>query len=150
MKSSEGVVTEYFCVVWSEEDAPHLNIVPGDSRRQTFFEVLTFFLALLVRGDAFVDFSIAIFGDNIGALSAALSLKGRGSLLAVARELSWRQARRRWSFEVAHLPSEHNNVADALSRVADPAGKSWPGWALGVAHAKKCPKTSDVWQATPR
>ena len=150
LRNEDGIVTEYFSVVWTEDDAPHLNVVPGDSRHQTFFEFLTLLLSLMIWGDTFVSFSVAILGDNVGALSAALSLKGRGALLAVARELSWRQARRKWSFEVAHLPSEHNNVADALSRVADPTGKAWPGWALGVATARKCPRISEIWQAAPR
>ena len=149
LKNDAGEITEYLCVVWSEDDAPHLGVVPGDTRHQTFFEFLTLFLALMVWGDGFVNESVAVLGDNVGALASALSLRGRGALLAVARELSWRQARRRWSFEVGHLPSEYNNVADALSRVADPTGKPWPSWALGAAEPRKCPKISDLWLACP-
>lgn len=150
LKNNEDFVLEYICVVWSEDDAPHLGVWPGDSKHQTFFEFLTLLLALMVWGDNFVDVSVPILGDNTGALSAALSLKGRGTLMAVARELSWRKARHRWTFEVGHLPSEHNVVSDALSRAADPAGVPWPAWALGSATARKCPKISDVWKALPR
>ena len=149
LKNEAGEITEYICIVWSEEDAPHLGVYPGDTKNQSFYEFLTLLLSLLVWGDAFVDHSVAILGDNVGALTSALSLKGRGSMLAVARELSWRQARRRWAFEVGHLPSEHNSVADALSRVADPAGKAWPSWALTAAEQRKCPNISDLWRAAP-
>ena len=149
LKNSDGVITEYVCVVWSADDAAHLGVQPGDTKHQSFYEFLMLLLSLLVWGDNYVEQSIAILGDNVGALTSALALKGRGSMLAVARELSWRQARRRWAFEVAHLPSEHNSVADALSRVADPAGKPWPAWALAAAEHRKCPKISELWRAAP-
>ena len=90
-----------------------------------------------------------MLGDNVGALSSAISLAGRGSLLAVSRELSWRKARRNWSYEVGHLPSEFNVVADSLSRIADPAGVPWPAEALSSAEMKKCPKVADIWRAAP-
>ena len=149
LRNGDGLIVEYFSILWTEADAPHLGVVPGDCRHQTFFEFLTLLLALLVWGDWFVDESLAVLGDNVGALTSALSLSGRGSLLAVARELSWRRARRRWSYEVAHLPSEHNVVADALSRVADPSGVPWPALALSQAQMKNCPRVADVWKAVP-
>ena len=150
LRHADGYVSEYFCVVWASEDAPHLDVQPGDTRHQTYFEFLTLLLSLMVWGDRFVDLTVPVLGDNVGALSAALSLRGRGALQAVARELSWRKARRRWAFDVGHLPSEHNSVADALSRVADPSGVPWPSWALGGATAQKCPKISKIWRALPQ
>ena len=66
----------------------HLGVYPGDTKNQSFYEFLTLLLSLLVWGDNYVEQSIAILGDNVGALTSALSLKGRGSMLAVARELS--------------------------------------------------------------
>ena len=100
-------------------------------------------------GDRFTDTPVAVLGDNTGALDNALSLKGRGSMLAVARELSWRQARRRWRFVVGHLPSEHNQVADALSRAADPKVCAWPSLALASAVFTPPPKLRDMWLAAP-
>ena len=91
-----------------------------------------------------------MLGDNTGALQNALSLKGKGILLAVAREVSWRKAKYGWNFRVGHLPSEANVIADALSRVADPSAKAaWPHQALGYAHAVSPPKMQDIWLATP-
>ena len=149
LRDAQGKIREYFFTVWSWDDAPHLSVEPGNPKDQTYFEFLTLLLALVVWGDWFVDHSVAVLGDNVGALSGALSLRGRGALQAVARELSWRRARRRWAFAVAHLPSEHNSVADALSRVADPAGKAWPGWALREADCVKTPRVSELWRAAP-
>ena len=150
LRDGSGCIVEYFSILWTEWDAPHLGVAPGDPKHQTFFEFLTLLLALMVWGNSFVETSVAVLGDNVGSLSAALSLKGRGNLLAVARELSWRRARHRWSFEVAHLPSEHNVVADSLSRVADPKGVPWPSVALGGALAVRCPKVAEIWKALPK
>ena len=93
--------------------------------------------------------TVLIAGDNTAALTSALSLKGKGELLAVARELSWRQARRGWRFSVGHLPSEYNVVADALSRVADPKGCEWPSLALAGAEYTAPPRLRDLWLACP-
>ena len=92
----------------------------------------------------------AVLGDNTAALSSALALKGKGVMLAVARELSWRQSRRKWAFDVAHLPSEYNVVADALSRTAAPKGCAWPALALATATYAVPPKLQDLWLARPR
>ena len=107
-------------------------------------------LALCTWGDGFVDTTVAVLGDNTGALQNALALRGRGALLHVARELSWRQARRRWSFEVGHLPSEFNVVADALSRTSDPKGHAWPSEALAASVFRAPPKLRKLWLASPR
>ena len=100
-------------------------------------------------GDKFVDESLSILGDNTGSLNNALALKGKGNLLAVARELSWRQARRRWRFQVGHLPSELNVTADALSRTTDPKLVAWPARALASAVQRTPPRLCDLWRACP-
>jgi hypothetical protein len=142
-------VVEYFSVVWSNDDAEHLNVVTHETRHQTFWEFATLLLALTTWGDKFVQDTVLIAGDNTAALTSALSLKGKGELLAVARELSWRQARRGWRFSVGHLPSEYNVVADALSRVADPKGCEWPSLALAGAEYTAPPRLRDLWLACP-
>ena len=136
-------------VLWLGDEAPHLSVVPALPRHQSFWEFSTLLLSLMVWGDRFTEEALDISGDNTSALSNALSLKGRGAMLAVAREISWRKARRSWNFRVGHLPSEHNGVADALSRAGDPKGKGWPSQALSVAREVKPPKLRDLWLARP-
>ena len=149
LKNEQGVIEEYFATVWAEDDAEHLQVWTGDPAFQTFWEFATLLLCLMAWGAYFRDESVVIFGDNTAALSGALSLKGRGCLLAVAREISWRQAKRGWRFETAHLPSEHNQVADALSRTADPKGKAWPALAVAGARAITPMKLRNLWLACP-
>ena len=150
LRNSDGRVVEYFSVIWCGDEARHLDVVVEDTKHQTFWEFSTLLLALVTWGDRFVEESVLVVGDNTAALSNALSLKGKGELLAVARELSWRQARRMWQFTVGHLPSEHNLVADALSRTVDPKGCEWPSLALASAVYQKPPRLQDLWLAHPR
>ena len=150
LRDSSTRVVEYFSILWTDEDAVHVGVAPNDCRHQTFWEFLTLLLTLVTWGDQFTEESVLVLGDNTGALSDALSLKGRGPLIAIARELSWRQARRGWKFTVGHLPSEHNSVSDALSRVADPKGCEWPALALASAAYRAPPKVCDLWLARPR
>lgn len=150
LKDPEGIIREYFSVVWMGYEAEHLHVVINDTRHQTFWEFATLLLCLVTWGNRFTDYSLAVLGDNTGSLQNALALKGRGALLAIAREVSWRQARHQWSFTVGHLPSEVNTVADALSRVADPSGKTgWPKLALAGAEVVSPPRLFDIWRAAP-
>ena len=48
-----------------------------------------------------------------------MTLKAAPSLRKIARELAWRVARYQWRFLVAHVTTEMNTVADALSRLED-------------------------------
>jgi len=86
-------VIEYFALVWFGDEAEHLGVTVGDTRFQTFWEYATLLLALVTWGDWFVVHTVLIAGDNTGALDNALSLKGKGILQAISREVSWRQAR---------------------------------------------------------
>merc|ERR1712086_389255 len=150
LRGGGGHVVEFFFVVWYGNEARHLDVVPNVTKFQTFWEFATLLLALCTWGDNFVHERVAVLGDNTAALSSSLELKGRGVLLAVARELSWRKHRRRWAFDVGHLPSEHNEVADALSRTTDPKGCAWPAAALASAVFRKPPRLVDLWLARPR
>ena len=91
--------------------------VPGQSRFQTFWEHLTAALALETWGQKFCGQPLALLTDNVAALQLVLDLKGTGPSLAVSRELAWRVAARRWRLGVAHVPSEANQLADALCRL---------------------------------
>ena len=77
------------------------------------------------------------FGDNIGALTGALNLVGRGAMLKVAQEIAWRKVRQEWHYRVAHVPTERNTIADALSRLMAPRdqAKALPS-CLGGAHRR--------------
>ena len=149
LRDGAGHVVEYFSVVWTGNEARHLKVVPNDTSFQSFWEFSTLLLALCTWGDSFVHERVAVLGDNTAALSDALALTGKGIMNSVAREISWRQSRRRWSFDVGHLPSEYNVVADALSRTADPKGCAWPALALATATYAVPPKLQELWLARP-
>ena len=69
---------------------------------------------------------MGLFCDNIGALTAAVSTRGRGDLARVCREIALRQARLGLVIAVGHIPSELNTWADALSRVHAPSPAAVP------------------------
>jgi len=100
----------------------------------------------VIWGDNFVTESLKVVGDNTGALSSALQLKGSGALLAVAREIAWRQARRRWSWVAGHIASEANIIPDKLSRLSGPAPVSFPAKALAGARQVACPVVATLWK----
>ena len=127
-----GVAHEYFAYTWDPNEILVWEVRVGDPAFQSFWEFLTLLMTLVQWGHWFVQEAVTILGDNTAALQDALDLKGRGAMLAVARELAWRKARHRWAFVVAHLPSEDNTTADALSRIASPESAAMP---LSVAHA---------------
>ena len=135
---------EFFSVVWEPVD--HLGISPGDSAHQTFWEILTILMALEQWGDNFIHEEVAILGDNTGALQNILDLKGKGHQLAVAREVAWRKARRGWEYALGHLPTEKNNIADALSRLAE-SPDSFPHVALKNAKRVNPPSVAQLWKA---
>ena len=114
--------TAWFEVHWRDHDLRPLKLEPGDPRCQTSFEYLTLFLVLLSWGAAARTHGLAILGDNIAALQCAISLRGRGALNDLSREIAWRRVRFAWHYAVGHVPSEDNLLADALSRTAAPAG----------------------------
>ena len=98
----------------------------GDPAFQTYFEVLA--LILCVEKWCFAEPPTSIFGDNVGALQEALDMKGRGAQVELAQFLAILRGARSLHLSVAHLPSESNDAADALSRQAGPMDerKAWP------------------------
>ena len=126
---------------------PGLAVEPGLPKHQTFWEMLMVLVVLMVWGDAYPSEQLRILGDNTGALQTSLDLKGRGPLLAISREISWRKARRNWSFRVGHLPSENNGVADQLSRMDAPEALKLPP-ALVWASQLPEPDLSRAWLAS--
>ena len=88
---------------------------------------------------------LCFFGDNTASLQLALSGKAKRELGHIARELFVRKSREDWQFSVAHLPSEHNVVADALSRMAEPGRTSTPPVELEGAAEVHIPQPASLW-----
>ena len=65
-------------------------------------------------------------GDNIAALQNAISLKAKGSMFIVAREVAWRHVCHRWRLRCEHLPAELNTIADSVSRFSEVPAQPFP------------------------
>ena len=117
-----GEIKEYWCAAWSADDARRLKADIGEPAGQTTWELFAVFICLMLWGAEHRGLGVAILGDNLSSLEAALHLSGRGALAQIAREVAWRRAREGWRYVVGHLPTEHNVLADALSRLDAPAG----------------------------
>ena len=87
-------IVQFWFVEWDEAFARQLGVKKGVSSSQYIWESTALFLCLVSLGDTFTEGSLQVVGDYVGALSNALNLKGSGQLLAIARELAWRRARR--------------------------------------------------------
>ena len=142
----EGIeVREYWFVEWRPEDVDHLDVQLGQPSAQCFLEFLALLCCLVLWGDSFQHESLQLVGDNTAALTAAIQLKGSGPMLAIARELAWRKARKRWAFKVGHIATEANKIPDRLSRMHDPCPASFPGGALAKARQVACPSVQHLW-----
>ena len=82
---------------------------------------------------------VLLVGDNLGSLHNTLDMKGQGPLLAIAREVAWRKVRMGWSYDAAHIPSEHNTAPDTVSRQHSPEPPPWPTDILGNASRTLTP-----------
>ena len=140
-------IVAYTYVAWQPDDASALGVAPGDSAFQSFWEMAMILVCLELWGDDFKHESLAVVGDNTGALQNALDLQGSGVMAAVAREISWRRERRMWSYVVGHIPSERNTVPDALSRQHEVPPIEFPHHALRHAHFRKPPVLGELWCA---
>ena len=99
-----------------------LGVTVGDPKGQSLFEYFTVLLVLLTWGSSSQGAGLAVLGDNIAALQCSISLKGRGAMDDISREIAWRRVRRGWFYAVGHIAAEDNILADALSRTAAPPG----------------------------
>ena len=100
----------------------------------------------MLWGRAFRGPGLALLGDNLGSLEAALNLRGKGILAKMSREIAWRRARDGWRYAAGHLPSERNDVADALSRLHAPTAeaKTLPSAVTGAAR-RDPPDVASLW-----
>ena len=116
-----------FVADWSTATCQELGTRRGDSAFLTFWEAFVVLACIhvwcCVEGGLR---SIAVVGDNMGALAVAVSQRGRGDLGKICREVALRQAR--WCLQIAvgHVPSEWNTWADALSRLSAPSPAEMP------------------------
>jgi len=143
----DGKPVEYVEAPWQEQDATKLRTRIGIPDGQTSWEYLAILLGLLVWGTEFRHCGLAILGDNLASLSGSLTLRGRGQLTTITKELSWRKVRLGWRFAAGHLPSEHNQLADSLSRLHAPASserKSFPPQLLNATR-RRAPEVSKIW-----
>ena len=123
--------SEFYAVTWDQDDFADQDVQVGEPRSQTYFEVLAFVLAVDLWG--IEERPTPVLGDNTAALGEALVLRGKGSHRPLAQALAVIRARQNIDIVVAHLPSEDNTAADALSRLSAPGDDSKPfpfeGWA---------------------
>ena len=125
---------------------PHLDVIVGSSKCQSFWGSLALLVCLMIWGNSFVHECLAVLGDNTSALQNAQDFKGRREILAVNRELAWRAARFGWAFEVGHVPTEKNLVADALSRMWDKVPSTFPAAALASSRCREPPRIDKLWR----
>ena len=69
---------------------------------------------------------MALVGDNVAALTVAVTQRGKGDLGKICREVALRQARLGLEIAAGHLASSLNTHADALSRLTAPTPAEWP------------------------
>ena len=121
-----GCPAECFSRAWDATFFKAKGVTVGDPAFQTYFEILVFLLA--AERWCFSDRPTAVFGDNVAALQEALDMKGRKDQLELAQLLAVLRGARSAEISVAHLPTEANLAADALSRQAGPIAdrKPWP------------------------
>lgn len=109
------------------------------------WSVFPFRLVLALRRYQDIKPGMVYLGDNTASLGMALRGKARGAEGALARELFILKARHGWRYAVAHLPSEANLVADALSRLAQPGrAPQLPAAVVGAAEVQ-VPHLSSLW-----
>jgi hypothetical protein len=144
----KGKAVEYFTMRWSSLTAAHLGVSIGSPDFQSFWELLALLVCLILWCGRFNGSNVAVLGDNVAALTSALNLTGKGYMIALAKEVSWRQCRAGWRFRVGHLPAEYNLLTDALSRLAAPDSIALPHRALRQVVRRPSPDAFSLWRAS--
>ena len=138
----------YTHFTWAPLTLEVLRARVGDCRGQTCFEFATLLIVAVAFEDTLTSTGACIMGDNLGALNDALNLKSTvPSMNAVARELAWRRIARRWHYELAHLPKERNDEADALSRLQAVPAREVPMNLHGSRYYQPPEQTTELWKA---
>ena len=133
-------------VTWTPTMARKFKTKLGDPSGQTSWEYLMLFLSLVTWASQFRD-GMLLIGDNVSSLAGVINLRGRSVLNAITKEIAWRRVRFGWRFAAGHLPTERNNMADSLSRLAAPSGPDHAEFPDGLsdARARSAPDFDSLW-----
>ena len=126
------VAMELMVVSWTPELCEQLGVIRGDSAFLSYLEALTALAALVRWCVPGGRRCLALVGDNVAALTVAVSQRGRGDLGRICREVALRQSKLGLEVAVGHLASKLNSLADALSRLTAPSPAEWPEELQGV------------------
>ena len=137
--------TEIMVVDWSDALCSELGAERGSSACLSFFEALMALIALYTWCGAGGHRHVALIGDNLAALTTAVSLRGKGDLGRVCREIALLQGRLGLELAVGHLPSDDNVEADALSRQSGPSPPPVPQQLRGLPQ-RPMPELSDLFR----
>ena len=124
----------------------HLQVQFGVSDHMTFWESLAFLMCCITWANWIDTYPVMIVEHNTGSLQHSLDLRGKGPLLSVSRELAWRKARANWEYDIGHIPTEHNDLPDILSRVDAPPPEPWPFALLTGFDRAKPPSVRSIWK----
>ena len=139
---------QWIATEWSDDLCQELRAERGQSAYLSFFEAFTVLAAVALWCQPGQRTSVAVVGDNIAALTVAVSRRGRGDLGRLCRELALVQAHRSLSIAVGHLASELNTWADSLSRLSAPSPSTIPKELLEVPRAT-WPRTDELFRIRP-
>jgi len=123
---ASGAIIDAMYVQWTSSSTKSLNLEVGTPKNQTFWEYLMLWISLEAWAEKYPQHRITLLGDNVSCLILSLKKTGKGPRLAISRELALRKARRGWRWDVAHIPSEFNILADTLSRSFAPERANVP------------------------
>ena len=140
---------EWIAADWSIDLCRTLQVERGSSAHLAFFEALTALAAVVAWCAGGRRSSIAVVGDNIAALTVAVSQRGRGDLGRICRELALVQARLGLTIAVGHLATELNTWADALSRLTAPEPSEVPAGLRKVPRLQ-WPSVDQLFRVLPR
>ena len=139
---------EWIATEWSDDLCAELRAERGQSAFLSFFEACTVLAAVALWCQPGQRTTVAVVGDNVAALTVAVSRRGRGDLGRLCRELALVQAHRSLTIAVGHLASELNTWADTLSRLSAPGAAEIPPELLSVPR-KAWPGTADLFRICP-
>ena len=119
--SVEGLPTEYFADLISDEDCRHMRLEDRTgSKGQQAFEALALLVAMRLWLPQFKHKRVLVTlrGDNVAALTLVAKMQPKSIPLGViARELALDISSSKYAPDfVQHIPGVTNMVADALSR----------------------------------
>ena len=126
-------LSQYLAVAWDEHDGEELGIVIGSNRQQATVEALSILVAVRAWRHVWSTrpTALKVKSDSMSAIGAVQKMRsGNSALNRIVRELAIEKAYapHGLTFRLRHLKGDHNEWADALSRLAQPgSGAVVPG-----------------------